>query len=307
MDRIVDISSEGLHLSVYRGFLKVSRDEAEIGRIPLDDIGAIITHAHGLIWSNNLIVKLSTKNIPVVICAANHVPVSCLWPIVGHHQQGARMQAQAGATKPLRKRLWRQVVQSKIDMQHAVLKSIGSQEVSLAQMALRVRSGDPENLEAQAARRYWPALMGPEFRRNSEGTGANALLNYGYTILRAIVSRAICGAGLHPSFSLHHSSRINAFALADDLMEPYRPLIDCAVRSMIKGGMCDLDTSAKTILSSIGTLDLMNEDGIGPLTTHIGRLLQSLVAIYEGSKAGLQLPSPPPPLVLAGIGRGADD
>jgi len=110
----VDISSEDLHLSVYRGFLTISKDRAELGRIALDDIAGLITHAHGLTWSNNVFVRLSERNVPVVICARNHAPVTCLWPLEGHHLQGARMRAQIDAKLPLKKQAWQRLVAAKI-------------------------------------------------------------------------------------------------------------------------------------------------------------------------------------------------
>ncbi|MEC5293142.1 type II CRISPR-associated endonuclease Cas1 [Aurantimonas sp. C2-6-R+9] len=232
MERIVDVATDGLHLAVVRGFMTVSENREERGRIALDDIGAVIAHAHGLTWSNNLFVQLSKRNVPVIICAANHAPVSCLWPLEGHHRQSVRMRAQAAASKPLTKQIWRQIVSAKIAMQAAVLASAGAEAAGLAAMAKRVKSGDPDNLEAQAARRYWNGLMGPDFRRDRDADGANAMLNYGYTVLRAILSRAICAAGLHPTFGIHHTNQNNAFPLADDLMEPYRPLVDRMVLSL---------------------------------------------------------------------------
>ena len=171
MERIVDVATDGLHLATVRGFMTVNKNQQERGRIALDDIGAVIAHAHGLTWSNNLFVQLSKRSVPVVICATNHAPVTCLWPLEGHHRQSVRMRAQAAASKPLTKQIWRQVVSSKIAMQAAVLASTGAEAEGLAAMAKRVKSGDPENLEAQAARRYWSGLMGPDFRRDREAAG----------------------------------------------------------------------------------------------------------------------------------------
>lgn len=222
----MDISTDGLHLAIYRGFLTVSANGEERGRIALDDIGALIVHAHGTTWSNQVFVRMAERNVPVVLCAANHAPVSVVWPLEGHHAQGARLRAQIDASKPLRKQLWQRVIAAKIRMQGQVLAANGKEAGAFDMLARKVRSGDPDNIEAQAARRYWKSLFGTDFYRDPNADGANALLNYGYTVLRALVSRAICASGLHPTIGIFHSNRANAFALADDLMEPYRPLVD---------------------------------------------------------------------------------
>jgi CRISP-associated protein Cas1 len=180
MDRIVDIGTEGLHLSAHRGFLVVSKDREEVGRIALDDVHAVILHAHGCTWTGNLAATLAERGAPIVFCNTNHSPVAVTLPIAGFHAQGGRMRAQWSASRPLAKQLWREVVKAKIAMQGALLAFHGSPEAgAFDRIARRVRSGDPENYEAQAARRYWPALMGSDFRRDRDAAGANALLNYG--------------------------------------------------------------------------------------------------------------------------------
>jgi CRISPR-associated protein Cas1 len=306
MQRVVDLSTDGLHVAVQRGFLTVSKEREEIGRIALDDIGGVIAHAHGLTWSNTVFTRLSERAVPVVLCAANHAPVACVWPLEGHHRQGARLNAQVDASRPLAKRLWRDVVVAKIRMQGAVLTSIGAEAGALDMLSRKVRSGDPDNLEAQAARRYWPVLLGPDFRRDQGGEGANALLNYGYTILRAIVSRAICAAGLHPSIGLHHANRGNAFALADDLMEPYRPLVDRAVYNLVHDGCAEVSPETKTALAALTTLDLVAPHGMSPLHVHAARLAQQLAALFAKEGEGLDLPAPPDPLTLSGLARRGD-
>lgn len=305
MDRVVDIATDGLHLAVHRGFLTVSEGHEEKGRVPLDDVGALIAHAHGLTWSNNLFVKLAERGVPVVICAPNHAPVTCLWPLAGHHVQGARMRAQAEAGRPLMKQLWQKIVVAKVTIQGAVLASTGAEAGAFAMLARRVRSGDPDNIEAQAARRYWQAMMGPDFRRDADADGVNALLNYGYTVLRAVLSRAICAAGLHPTLGIHHVNRANAFALADDLMEPYRPLVDRMVRNMVEAGAGTVDADAKRRLATIASLDLDTADGTSPLSVQAGRFVHSIAAAFETGKIDLDLPRAPSPLALSMFGRDA--
>ena len=303
MDRVVDISTDGLHLAVHRGFLTVSEGHEEKGRVALDDVGAVIAHAHGLTWSNNLFVKLAERSVPVIICAPNHAPVTCLWPLAGHHLQGARMRAQADAAKPLVKQLWQRIVSAKISMQGAVLGSTGAEAGAFALLARKVRSGDPDNLEAQAARRYWQAMMGPDFRRDADGDGVNALLNYGYTVLRAVLSRAICAAGLHPTLGIYHSNRANAFALSDDLMEPYRPLVDRMVHNMVGAGKSAVDSDSKRQLARIATLDLETPEGTSPLSVQASRFVYSVATAFETGTIALDLPRAPSPLALAMLGR----
>lgn len=302
MQRVVDLSSDGLHVAVHRGFLTVSKSGEEQGRLPLDDVGAVIAHAHGLTWSNTVFTRLAERSVPVVLCAANHMPVACVWPLDGHHLQGARLNAQAASARPLAKKLWRDIVVAKIRMQGAVLTSTGSEAGAFDLLARKVRSGDPDNVEAQAARRYWPALMGADFRRDRAANGANALLNYGYTVLRATVSRAVCAAGLHPTLGLHHANRGNCFALADDLIEPYRPLVDRLVHALVRDGVRDVTPDAKRALATLTDFDLDSAQGLSPLHLHATRLAQQLAAIFEGGAGKLDLPSPPGHLVLAGLG-----
>ena len=153
MERIVDIATDHQHLSAYRGFLKVERNREEIGRVPLDDIAAVIVHAHGITYSNNLLVALAERNALLISCGPNHSPVSCVWPLEGHHLQGARMRAQWDAGKPLRKRLWQQIVTAKIEMQAAVLDSLGRKSGGVRALARTT-------LLAFAARPRLPARPG---------------------------------------------------------------------------------------------------------------------------------------------------
>lgn len=298
----MDISTDGLHLAIYRGFLTVSKSGEEQGRIALDDIGGLIVHAHGTTWSNHVFVQMAERNVPVVLCGSNHAPVSVVWPLQGHHAQGARLRAQIDAGKPLQKQLWQKVVAAKIRMQGQVLHANGKEAGAFEMLARKVRSGDPDNMEAQAARRYWKSLFGPEFLRDQDADGANALLNYGYTVLRAIVSRAICASGLHPTAGIFHSNRANAFALADDLMEPYRPLVDQLVLNLVAQEETTVSPVAKRALTSISTFDLESGPGLSPLSVQVGRFVHSVAVSFETGDAKLELPGIPSPLELSGLG-----
>ena len=177
LGRIVEVATDGVHLSVERGFLKLGRAGVPLGEVALDDIGAVVVHGHGATFSANLCTRLAERNAPLVICGPNHAPTAMLWAVAGHHEQGRRMQAQAEASLPTRKRLWRDIVKAKITAQADALDLVGAGQAGVRAMARTVQSGDAGNAEAQAARRYWPLMMGPDFRRDRAAGGANALLN----------------------------------------------------------------------------------------------------------------------------------
>ncbi|ABV92150.1 CRISPR-associated protein Cas1 [Dinoroseobacter shibae DFL 12 = DSM 16493] len=302
MDQIVDIATDGRHLSRDRGFLKVSEGAREIGRIPLDQIAGVIVHAHGTTWTTSLLTELADRGAPVVLCGANHAPRSVLMPLDGHHAQGARLRAQWQARAPLVKQAWKQTVIAKIAMQAAALEAMGEPHAPVGMLARKVTSGDATNVEAQAARLYWPRMMGTEFRRDRTAPDLNALLNYGYTVLRAATARAVVAAGLHPTIGLHHSNRGNAFALADDLMEPFRPLVDCCVRGLAARNGPQVDPAAKQSLARLIALDLPLGDSLTPVSVALGKLAISLGQSFESGTLDLALPAPPDALTLAGLG-----
>lgn len=294
MDRIVDIETEGLHLSAYRGFLIVAKDREEVGRVPLDDVHAVILHAHGCTWTGNLVAALAERGSPIVFCNTHHSPVAVTLPIAGFHAQGGRMRAQWEAARPLYKQLWRRIVVAKIAMQGSLLTFHDAPAAGAFDLlARRVRSGDPDNLEAQAARRYWPALMGADFRRDREAAGANALLNYGYAVMRATVARAVVAAGLHPTIGIFHAHRGNAFALADDLVEPFRPLVDALVVALIGQGVDALDPAIKRRFARLIAFDVRVGDEMSPVSVAAQRLAGSLARSFETGACDLTLFAPP--------------
>lgn len=295
--RVVEIATDNRHLAKDRGFLTVSEAGTETGRVPLDGIAAVIGNAHGLTYSNNLITALAERGIPFLMCGSHHRPVAFLWPADGHHHQAGRMAAQAAATQPLKKRLWQQIVRSKIEQQAATLDAIGAPSGGFYLLGRKVKSGDPENVEAQAARRYWPLLLGKEFRRQTEAGGVNGLLNYGYAILRAGTARAVMAAGLHPSLGLAHSNPSNPFCLVDDCMEPFRPVVDLLVHDLVKEGATEVNPETKPELAKILTLDMSTDQGATPIVTCLERLAFSLTGCFAGERQSLDLPAKPLPLI----------
>ncbi len=292
--RIVEIAEDRRHLAVDRGFLVIRRGKDEVGRVPLDDIAAVIANAHGLSYSNNVLVALASRGVALVICGANHAPSAILWSVESHHRQAGRLDAQLAATRPMGKRLWAQIVRAKITRQADVLRATHTIDAPVRALARRVRSGDPDNVEAQAARKYWPLLMGEDFRRRRELAGTNALLNYGYTVLRAATARAVLAAGLYPALGLHHRSSQNPMRLVDDLMEPFRPLIDFRVAALIKNGQRPIDPQTKRLLAETLYHDLPGDEGERPVMAWIQHLATSLALLYEGQKKELTLPDPLP-------------
>lgn len=294
--RVIEIAEDGRHLAKARGFLTVSADKAEIGRVPIDDIGAVIASAHGITYSNNLLTALAERCIPLVVCGSNHMPAAFLWTADGHHEQAGRMADQAAASKPLRKRLWSQIVRAKILGQGATLEAVGAPHGGFYLLSRKVRSGDPDNVEAQAARRYWPLLFGGEFRRDRREPGVNAMLNYAYTVLRAGAARAVMAAGLHPALGLAHRQRGNAFALADDLMEPFRPVADLLVSDLAKAGFADVDRETKPRLAQVLAIDMSGPRGVSPVGVCLQRLALSAARCFAGEARELELPRQTLPL-----------
>lgn len=296
--RIVEIAEDGRHLSLSRGFMVVESGGGEIGRVALDDIGVVVVNAHGTSYTNNLLLALAERGAGVVLCGANHSPVAWVWPLVGHHAQAARMRAQLDAPRPLCKRLWQILIQSKIEQHGAVLAALAKPAGGFRLLARQVRSGDPDNLEAQAARRYWPLLFGDEFRRDRARPGINGMLNYGYTVLRSATARAVVAAGLHPSLGIHHRNRNDDMCLVDDLMEPFRPLVDLMVARLVAGGSAEVTPEVKRNLAGLTAADMRTELGTTPLGTCLERLAISLGQAYESGEAKLDLPLAPLPLEM---------
>lgn len=297
--RIVEVSNDRRHLSVQRGFMLVhstGEDAQEIGRVALDDIAALIANAHGLSYTHNLLLALAERGAPFVLCGPNHNVAGMLWPVDGHHQQAHRFEAQIACTLPMRKKLWASLVKAKLLNQAAVLQAADAAHAPLLALAKQVRSGDPDNLEAQGARKYWGLLLGSTFRRDQRATGTNALLNYGYTVLRAATARAVVAAGLHPSIGLHHSHDNNAMRLVDDLMEPFRPVIDLRVWELQRSGHDEVHAQSKRALVQCLYQDLATDAGRTPVLLALQKLTTSLAQVLLKERSTLDLPPPGVPL-----------
>ena len=292
--KFVDIYRPNRHLSVSRGFMIVSgENKEEIGRVALDDLEGVIISGYGCTHSSNLISALSTRGVPISICDKNFNPSVLVLPLVGNFAQSERMRLQAEATVPMKKNLWKQVVKAKIEAQQKVLDCFGQDSSYLRALAGKVASGDKGNKEAQAARYYWPKLMGASFRRVVDDAGINSMLNYGYAILRSCVSRAVVASGLHPTLGFHHIGPTNPMCLVDDLMEPLRPLCDFLVKKLHDQGYHEVGREVKKQLANIPVLDISEQLFTTTVFSALGKMATSLVGVYEKKPHKLDIPKLP--------------
>lgn len=290
--RTLDISTGPTYLSMENDQLVIGRDRQEVGRAPIEDIGLLLIDHPAVTFTHALMTRLMEMGAVVVLCGPKHLPAGLLLPMVANELTGRRVRLQARASLPLRKRLWKQVVRRKLNLQAQNLAPDHPVRRQLRQLARETRSGDVANTEGRGAALYFPVAFGQNFRRDPDGESPNALLNYGYMVMRAAVARAIVAAGLHPALSLQHRHRNDAFALADDLVEPLRPLVDATVLGLIDAGADGLiDRPAKAALLSLLSQEIRVGDQRGPLMVQLHRVTASLVRCYEGAANRLELPS----------------
>lgn len=281
------------HLHTEHRQLKATdKSTAEIRSVPIEDIGFVVFEHPQITFTQSVIQLLSEHNAAVVFCNEKFMPSAMLLNLDANQVQSERFRHQINASQPLKKKLWQQTIITKIKNQAAVLKKTGGDPEALQYIASQVKSGDTTNEEAQAARRYWPRLFGKEFRRDRFGSGPNAALNYGYAIMRAAVARALTGSGLLPTLGIHHHNRYNAYCLADDIMEPFRPMIDLQVHHMLDAGMnChDLTRVEKTEILKILAADIVINNQKSPLMVGLSQVSAALVRCYEGQQKRIPYP-----------------
>lgn len=270
------------------------KKQAETTRA-IEDIGIIILDNKQITITSGTIVALLENNCALITCDNKSMPTGLMLPLHGNTTQNERFREQLDASLPLKKQLWQQTVQAKINNQATVLNNCTNEEVKCMRIwADNVRSGDPDNLEARAAAYYWKGLFKDidQFTREREGVPPNNLLNYGYAILRAIVARGLVASGLLPTLGIHHHNRYNAYCLADDIMEPYRPYIDELVFKLAKEheNIQDLTTELKTSLLTIPTLDVMINGKRSPLMIAVGQTTASLYKCFSGESRKIIYP-----------------
>jgi CRISPR-associated protein Cas1 len=287
-DRVLDISEEPARLSIRNGLLVVESGGVEKTAIPCEELAAVVIGHRQVTLTQCVLSELAKAGALLVTCDEKYSPAAMVLPLEPHHAQAERFRRQAAMPVPRKKRLWQSVVRAKICAQASVLERTTGSDGGLRVLATHVRSGDSGNVEARAARHYWPILFPDgEFRRRDEEDNRNHLLDYGYGVLRSLAARSICGAGLHPSFSLFHCNVHNNFGLADDLMEPFRPIVDLAVH-----GMGDVQLTPETKRRLIAALlDRFAADGEErTLPDILSRVAWSLARAVMDGRGTLWLP-----------------
>ena len=262
-------------------------DEAKKQKtVPIEDLGYIVLEDPQITITNGLMMKLVQNKTAVITCDKQHLPCALLQPLVGHTEQTERMRDQLNASLPLKKNLWQQTIQAKIENQANHLLSRKRNALKLKRWAKEVRSGDTGNHEAIAAAYYFQSLFDEifGFSRNQKGVAPNNLLNYGYAILRAITARALVSSGMLPSVGIFHRNKYNAFCLADDIMEPYRIYVDAIVYEIVASGgnMSELNTNLKSQLLTLPAMDVLIDGKWSPLMVAMSRTTNSLYECFSG-------------------------
>ena len=266
---------------------------------PIEDLGVIILDHRQITLTSGLIDALLENNCAIITCNDKSMPTGLMLPLTGHSLQNERFRNQIDASLPLKKQLWQQTVQAKIQNQAAVLERCKNEGVKCMRVwSQSVKSGDSDNMEARAAAYYWKTLFShiPGFTRDRTGICPNNLLNYGYAILRAVVARSLVSSGMLPTLGIHHHNRYNAYCLADDIMEPYRPYIDRFVYELTQthGCMVDLDKELKTQLLTIPTLEVVIAGKRSPLMVAVRQTTASLSKCFSGELRKILYPEFPP-------------
>lgn len=271
-----------------------SPETGETKQVPIEDIGVLITDHQQITISQALIAKLLANNVAFIICDHTHHPTGLLLNLDGNSLQSAKFNAQVEATIPLKKQLWQQTVSLKIINQATLLKKQSVPVKNMQNWAAEVKSGDGENHEAMAAVYYWKNIFPDflEFRRERYGPPPNNLLNYGYAILRAIVARSLVASGLLPTLGIFHKNQYNAYCLADDIMEPYRPFVDKIVVDIVRmnGKFLELTPNMKKELLNIPAVDVKMKGEKSPLMVAVQKTTASLSKCFEGKLRKIDYP-----------------
>lgn len=288
------ISLKDKQLVIDLPYLRALGEKDSKRSVPIEDIGIVILDHQQITITHGVIAALLYNNSAIITCDNTHHPTGLMLPIDGHDTQSERFRYQIEASQPLKKQLWQQTIQAKILNQAAVLADRGVAYENILRWGRSVRSGDPENYEGRAAAYYWKNVFPKkiEFFRGREGDPPNNLLNYGYAILRAIVARGLVCSGMIPTLGIHHRNKYNAYCLADDIMEPYRPYVDQIVLRIIDNGenFLELSSSIKSQLLNIATVDVEFEKTRSPLMVGVQSTTASLARCYEGKSRKINYP-----------------
>lgn len=269
-------------------------DEEIVRTLPIEDLGVIILDNKQITITQGLIEALLENNCAIVTCDSKRMPVGLILPLAGNTVQNERFRSQIDSSLPLRKQLWQQTIEAKIRNQAAVLQYVtGEKHNNMLKWSESIRSGDTDNMEARAAVYYWKTIFpdNPYFVRDHDAEGPNALLNYGYAILRAVVARALVGSGLLPTLGIHHHNRYNAYCLADDIMEPYRPYVDKLVTELLdEDATGKLNAKVKVKLLNIPVIEVLINGKRSPLMIAVSQTTTSLVKCFRGESRRLTYP-----------------
>lgn len=285
--------SKSARLSFKLGQLVITNEEGVTTR-PIEDIGIVILETGFVNITSALLSSLVSNNVAVVTCDDKYLPNGLFLPLNGNTLQQERFEAQISASQPLKKQLWQQTIMAKIRNQSAVLISCGIEAGNMTSWSKQVRSGDPDNLEARAAAYYWSTIFPGQdhFVRGRFESSPNELLNYGYAVLRAVIARSLVGSGLLPTLGIHHCNRYNAYCLADDIMEPYRPYVDKLVLDILDKGKYNgvITKEIKQQLLSIPTIDVNISHLNRPLMIAASITTASLAKCYLGTQRKITYP-----------------
>lgn len=270
----------------------INKDAVVNRQVPIEDIGFVVIEHPEIYISIPTLTKLTENNVAVIFCDSKHMPCSMLLNLNSHHIQQELFSHQINATEPLKKQLWQQIVKTKLNHQAKHLELNNKSFEVLKFYESKVLSGDTDNREGAGAAYYWKQLFDFDFKRERDGDYPNLFLNYGYIILRAAVARAIAGSGLLSTLGLHHHNKYNAFCLADDVMEPYRPLVDAKVLEIIsKYPDKELTVTIKAELLKILTQTVYFKNTESPLMVALNRTTSSLQQCYAGKTKKINYPS----------------
>ncbi|MDR0801803.1 type II CRISPR-associated endonuclease Cas1 [Fluviicola sp.] len=272
--------------------LELKDDDRTTKILPIEDLGVVILEHPQITFTANLLEKLMNEKVAVITCNSKYMPSGMFLPLEGNSEQTERIRTQLEASLPLKKQLWQQTVRSKILNQALVLRKLDLPDARLLRLQNDVLSGDSSNCEAQAASHYWGQLYGKEFTRTQDKNTPNAQLNYGYAILRSIVARALTSSGMFPSVGIHHRNKYNAFCLADDIMEPYRPFIDWHVLQLpdLHDSEEGLTREQKTELLKLPQIDVLIGEVKRPLFHAVSITTASLYRCFEGTQRKITYP-----------------
>lgn len=294
--RIIDIS-EPAYLHLKHQQLVIDKDGETVGSLPIEDLGIVILENPQIVITQMAIIACQKNNVALIFCDDKHLPYSLLLPVSdGNNLHNKILRQQIEMSKPTQKRLWQQIVIHKIQQQIKTLEKAERNTISLQRLSSKVKSGDPENIEAQAAKKYWNLLFGDDFRRNIDDPGINSLLNYGYSIIRAMIARAIVGSGLHPALGVFHKNQYNGLCLADDLMEPFRAWIDWLVYDFAirnKDGDIEINQQTKSLFLSLPNESVQYGDKKMPLMVACHYLLADFKKSFDESHFKLRYPEWP--------------